>query len=87
MYFQALARRVVSMSADPVRVAAAEREIGSRERGDSQHHHNQGNYCQGLEDFFHCIAMQSACLFCCRVHTPLQPFGPQFCGRRQSRPF
>ena len=34
----------------------------------------------------HCMAMQSACLFSWRVHTPLQPFGPQFCGSLQSRP-
>ena len=86
MYFQALARRVVSMSADAVRVAATESEIGSYQRNGCNQHQSYGRDSQGLEEFFHCIAMQSACLFCWRVHTPLQPFGPQFSGSLQSRP-
>ena len=86
VYFQALARRVASMSTDAVRVTAAESEIGSHQRNGCNQHQSNGRDGQGLEEFFHCMDMQSACLFCWRVHTPLQPFGPQFCGSLQSRP-
>lgn len=56
--------------------------LRQQQRGQGQGSHLP---CVGFEAAHHCSAMQSACLFCWRVHTPLQPFGPQLMGSRQSR--
>ena len=46
----------------------------------------QGRAQSGEQARHGCSSMHWACRRCWRSHTPLQPFGPQLAGSRQSRP-